>query len=571
MDAMVRKKEDILVVPGAEECKTATTSATTTTTTTPQTALNKVSLHLSKDLREFYENHNVDLTKLASGVDFPYRYIRLNPRYNKTETLNMLQNEVRKFENNKHDNNNNRRGEVAGINETANGGDDGDKKKKKLSFHNSTAVQSVPWLESIWGFYALPANFPLSTSPCFRSGRIYGMDVSSGAGVAVLLTNHHDKTIADFNKHFENDDKPTTIEEQTNGLADTENDKDLDESGDVRVLDLCCSPGLKLLQMADFFHRKKPTNSIGRDDDDDAGDGIGDSQQQKRVKVVGVDISKHRLDVCKTIVNKYFIDSETSGSVERSKESPDSVNIQLYHGDGTTFGNQISDCKNLIFDSRVAVEEMFQRGGKRKRMNKSARAREKKRLRQIASFESGSAMKEESDAHNRLDTDDSNSNVNRSTPNGIKDFDYVLVDAECSTDGSFKHVKERIKESMGGHHREENVMLTDPSKLAELVELQRNLIASGFRLLKDGGKLVYSTCSLSRDQNENIVKWLLDTQADAFLIPVHFPSIQNTKFVTDGTLTGTVRFYPNLLHDANSSVALWGDGFFVAKVGKRVK
>mmetsp|Transcript_4975 Transcript_4975/g.11055 ORF Transcript_4975/g.11055 Transcript_4975/m.11055 type:complete len:561 (-) Transcript_4975:71-1753(-) len=560
---MVGKKEDILV-PGAEECNTATTN----TTTTPQTARNKVSLHLSKELREFYENHNVDLTKLASGADFPYRYIRLNPRYNKIETLNMLHNEVRKFENIEH-NTNNCGGDDAGINETANGGEDDDKMKNKFPLQNVTAVQSVPWLESIWGFYALPASFRLSTSPCFQSGRIYGMDVSSGAGVAVLLTDHHDKTSTDLNP-FESDDKTTTIKEQTNGLADTKNDKDLDESGEVRVLDLCCSPGLKLLQMADFFHRKKASNSISRDDDD-AGDGIDDSQQQKRVKVVGVDISKHRLDVCKTIVNKYFIDSETSGSAERSKASAENVNIQLYHGDGTRFGNTISDSKNLIFDSRVAIEEMLQRGGKRKRMNKSARAREKKKLRQIASFESRSAMKEENDPRNQLDTDDSNSNVNRDTPNGIKDFDYVLVDAECSTDGSFKHIKERMKESSGGHHREENAMLTDPNKLAELVDLQINLIASGFRLLKDGGTLVYSTCSLSRDQNENIVKWLLDTYTDAFLIPVYFPSIQNTKFVTDGSLTGTVRFYPNLLHDANSSVALWGDGFFLAKVGKRVK
>eukprot|EP00536_Pseudo-nitzschia_multiseries_P003065 jgi/Psemu1/301749/fgenesh1_kg.43_\ len=202
-------------------------------------------------------------------------------------------------------------------------------------------------------------------------------------------------------------------------------------------------------------------------------------------------------------------------------------------------------------------------------MNKSARAREKKRLRQIASLECGSSTKQENDASNKLDNDEVSNSMD--APNGIEPFDYVLVDAECSTDGSFKHIKERIKESPGGHHREENTMLTDPSKLAELVDLQRNLIASGFRLLKDGGTLVYSTCSLSEDQNENVVLWLLETHADAFLIPVHFPSIQQTKFVTDGTLTGTVRFYPNLLHDADSSTALWGDGFFVAKVGKRAK
>jgi len=419
---------------------------------------------------------------------------------------------------------------------------------------NSVALQSVPWLESTWGFYAIPANFPLSTSLCFRSGRLYGMDVSSGAGVAVLLTNYHDRITTD-SIDSDGHKKEGTNESETHGLPGNQNDKIVQNSGEVRVLDLCCSPGLKLLQVADFFHQKTRIHSNRED--------------RRTVKVVGVDVSKHRLDVCKTIVNKYFIDFETSGCTKRSEESPDTVNVQLYHEDGTTFGSKSTNGRNLIFDSRVAIEDMLQRGGKRKRMNKSARAREQKRLRQIASLECGASTKETGDAPNEADNnDDSHSTDFR---NGMDPFDYVLVDAECSTDGSFKHIKERIKESSGGHHREENTLLTDPKKLAELVDLQRNLIASGFRLLKDGGTLVYSTCSLSEDQNENVVRWLLETHADAFLIPVHFPPIQKTEFVTDGSLAGTVRFYPNLLHDADLPTALWGDGFFVAKLGKRAK
>jgi 16S rRNA C967 or C1407 C5-methylase (RsmB/RsmF family) len=144
----------------------------------------------------------------------------------------------------------------------------------------------------------------------------------------------------------------------------------------------------------------------------------------------------------------------------------------------------------------------------------------------------------------------------------IKLFDYVLVDAECSTDGSLKHVKERIKES--STKKETNWMFTDQAQLADLVALQKRLIASGFRLLKPGGTMVYSTCSLSQDQNENLVQWLLDNTHDAVLIPVHFP-LAKSKLVVEGSLHGTVRFYPNL---GQASSDYFGDGFFLAKIGR---
>ena len=65
-----------------------------------------------------------------------------------------------------------------------------------------------------FGFYAVPGDFSVAQSKVFRSGRIYGMDVSSGAAVAALLSDH---------------------------------------APDLRVLDLCCSPRLKLCMIADLL------------------------------------------------------------------------------------------------------------------------------------------------------------------------------------------------------------------------------------------------------------------------------------------------------------------------------
>ncbi len=42
-----------------------------------------------------------------------------------------------------------------------------------------------------------------------------------------------------------------------------------------------------------------------------------------------------------------------------------------------------------------------------------------------------------------------------------------------------------------------------------IAETQRELIDSAFHALRPGGTLVYSTCTLNRDENESVVAWLL--------------------------------------------------------------
>ena len=222
---------------------------------------------VSQDLKEFYDSHDVDLSSLLSPEDdkvraFAHRFIRLNPRYDKEETISLLGQELKE----------------------------------------EGSPVAVPWLDDAWGFYALPASFKLAASHCFRSGRIYGMDVSSGAGVAALLCSKYD---------VEKDDNSNSGQK------------------DIRILDLCCCPGLKLCAMADCFAK------------------------EKQATVVGVDISENRMALCKKIVQKYHIDTDTCGTIPQTNKAT----IQLYCQDGTTFG---IDCKeqNLVFDSRAAAEEV---------------------------------------------------------------------------------------------------------------------------------------------------------------------------------------------------------------------
>ncbi len=81
----------------------------------------------------------------------------------------------------------------------------------------------VPWLNSSihqLDFFAIPVDFRLNQSTSFQSGRVYGMDVTSGAAVATLLLD-----LFDSEKHE----------------LSSENAKE--KSAPLRILDLCCAPG----------------------------------------------------------------------------------------------------------------------------------------------------------------------------------------------------------------------------------------------------------------------------------------------------------------------------------------
>lgn len=77
-------------------------------------------------------------------------------------------------------------------------------------------------------------------------------------------------------------------------------------------------------------------------------------------------------------------------------------------------------------------------------------------------------------------------------------FDRVLLDTPCSGEGRF------IAE-IPGTYRNWSVR-----SVKELSKIQRKLIKSGYNALKPGGIMVYSTCTLNLEENENILKWALE-------------------------------------------------------------
>ncbi|GJZ05171.1 bacterial Fmu (Sun)/eukaryotic nucleolar NOL1/Nop2p [Tanacetum coccineum] len=72
----------------------------------------------------------------------------------------------------------------------------------------------------------------------------------------------------------------------------------------------------------------------------------------------------------------------------------------------------------------------------------------------------------------------------------IGSISQVLVDAECTHDGSIKHIQKF--ENRGWTTLERRVL--DAERTDDLTVLQFRLLTNGFNLLKVGGYLVYSTC-----------------------------------------------------------------------------
>jgi len=123
-------------------------------------------------------------------------------------------------------------------------------------------------------------------------------------------------------------------------------------------------------------------------------------------------------------------------------------------------------------------------------------------------------------------------------------FDAILLDAPCSGEGVVRKDPDALKN-------------WSPESNLDIAATQRELIESAFHALRPGGTLVYSTCTLNHDENENVVHWLLSRFPDAVEI-VPLDSLF-TGASQAATADGFLRVFPQLFDC---------EGFFVARLRK---
>lgn len=123
----------------------------------------------------------------------------------------------------------------------------------------------------------------------------------------------------------------------------------------------------------------------------------------------------------------------------------------------------------------------------------------------------------------------------------------VLVDAPCSGSGTWRR-KPDARYRM------------TPEMLAEHVQIQKTLVARFAKLVKPGGRLIYGTCSLLREENEGVVEDFLASHPDFELVPAT-PWL-GEELAPKVTRGGMLRLFPHR-HET--------DGFFGAVLVRKGK
>ena len=117
-------------------------------------------------------------------------------------------------------------------------------------------------------------------------------------------------------------------------------------------------------------------------------------------------------------------------------------------------------------------------------------------------------------------------------------FDKILLDAPCSGSGTENVLNAKFTEEL----------------IERSVKTQEELFKKALKILKPGGEMVYSTCSILKQENEDLLKKFLK-KSKIEIVPIDLP---DEIPMLPTTLEGTVCVCPTEIYE----------GFFVAKIKK---
>lgn len=120
-------------------------------------------------------------------------------------------------------------------------------------------------------------------------------------------------------------------------------------------------------------------------------------------------------------------------------------------------------------------------------------------------------------------------------------FDKILLDSPCSGSGTDNIFSERF-----------NLELITRS-----VKIQEELLKKAVKILRPGGEMVYSTCSILKRENEEILDKIL-AKEDMEIVEINNDLFQEVEKLPS-KISGTVCIKPNKFYE----------GFFIAKLRKR--
>ncbi|MBR3341870.1 MAG: RsmF rRNA methyltransferase first C-terminal domain-containing protein [Clostridiales bacterium] len=124
-------------------------------------------------------------------------------------------------------------------------------------------------------------------------------------------------------------------------------------------------------------------------------------------------------------------------------------------------------------------------------------------------------------------------------------FDKILIDAPCSGEGMFRRDSGAVKSYMNYGPK-------------VCVPLQESILEAAGKCLKDGGSIVYSTCTFCVDEDENQILSFISRHPEFHVKP--HPEITGVTHAGEGSfLPGSMRIWPHLSN---------GDGHFCVHLVK---
>ena len=99
-------------------------------------------------------------------------------------------------------------------------------------------------------------------------------------------------------------------------------------------------------------------------------------------------------------------------------------------------------------------------------------------------------------------------------------FDWVLVDAPCSSSGTWRRNPDAR-------------WRFDDADTQELIQLQRKILRNAAAAVRKGGSLVYATCSWQLSENEAQVNWFIQEQPQ---FSVHYQRILGAPELNSDTM-----------------------------------
>ena len=138
-------------------------------------------------------------------------------------------------------------------------------------------------------------------------------------------------------------------------------------------------------------------------------------------------------------------------------------------------------------------------------------------------------------------------------PDLLEYFDKVLVDVPCSNEGNIRDIENF------------DFKFWNPKLPKKLSQLQKKLLATGIKMLKRGGELIYSTCTYSLEENEQVIEWALKHFPEVQLETINFPE---KNFVTGFTHWKEKEFGETIIKALRVLPNQYYAGFFIARFVK---